>query len=62
MFLSFPIDSILSSRSMDVFTGFLAASVQELWLIKVYRPLKWTVRDVKTGDYCTCHMLGNIYE
>jgi len=30
MFLSFSIDSTLSSGSRDVFTGFLARSVQEL--------------------------------
>jgi len=34
MFLSFSIDSLLSFVSRDVFTCFLARSVQELWLIK----------------------------
>jgi len=34
MFLSFSFDSLLSPASRDVFTGSLARSVQELWLIK----------------------------
>jgi len=34
MFWSFSFDSLLSRASRDVFTGSLARSVQELWLIK----------------------------
>ena len=34
MLLLFSMDSMLSSGSRDVFTGVLAQSVQELWLIK----------------------------
>jgi len=34
MFLPFSFDSLLPRGSRDVFTDFLARSVQELWLIK----------------------------
>jgi len=34
MFRSLTFDSLLSCESRDVFTGFLAPSVQELWLFK----------------------------
>jgi len=34
MFLSFSFDSLLSRGSRDIFAGFLARSVLELWLIK----------------------------
>jgi len=33
MFLSLSFDFLLSRGSTDVFTGFLARSVQELWLV-----------------------------
>jgi len=36
-FLLFSFDSLLSRGSRNVFTGFLARSTQELWLIKGFR-------------------------
>jgi len=40
-------DSVLFSGSRDVFTGLLAQSVQELWLIKFCGPLWWPARALK---------------
>jgi len=47
MFLSFTFDSLRSCGSSDVFTGFLARSVQDLWLIKFKGHRLWPACELR---------------
>jgi len=47
MFLLSLLDFPMFPASRNVFKGFLAQSVQELWPIKIYGSKKWPVRDLK---------------
>jgi len=46
LFWSFSFDSLISRASRDVFSGFLARSVQEFRPIILDGPKKWPVRDL----------------
>jgi len=46
-FLSSLLDTLLSTAFRDVFSGSVAQSVQELWPIKLLRPLLWPTLDLR---------------